>query len=68
MTVSRADRREQKLPDDRRVKSLEGRDMMVPPMGTVLTSEGAQAARTDLSSGVEAPVVIACLNAADLLT
>jgi len=42
--------------------------MMVPPMGTVLTSEGAQAARTDLSSGVEAPVVIACLNAADLLT
>jgi hypothetical protein len=68
LTVLRAHRREQKPADDRRVKSLEEHDMMVPPMGTVLTSDGAQAARTDLSRGVEAPVVVACLDAADLLT
>jgi glycosyltransferase involved in cell wall biosynthesis len=41
--------------------------MMVPPMGTVLTSEGTQPARTDLSHGVEVSVVIPCLNEANSL-
>src|SRR5216684_2044524 len=41
--------------------------MMVPPMGTVLTSEGSQSARTDLSHGVEVSVVIPCLNEANSL-
>jgi len=41
--------------------------MMVPPMGTVLTSEGTQPARTDLSDSVEVSVVIPCLNEANSL-
>jgi glycosyltransferase involved in cell wall biosynthesis len=41
--------------------------MMVPPMGTVLASEGMQPARTDLSRSVEVSVVIPCLNEANSL-
>jgi glycosyltransferase involved in cell wall biosynthesis len=41
--------------------------MMVPPMGTVLTSEGTQPARTDLRHGIEVSVVIPCLNEANSL-
>jgi len=41
--------------------------MMVPPMGTILTSERAQFARTDMSQGVEVSVVIPCLNEANSL-
>jgi glycosyltransferase involved in cell wall biosynthesis len=41
--------------------------MMVPLMGTVLTSEGVQAARTEMSHGVEVSVVIPCLNEANSL-
>ena len=41
--------------------------MMVPPMGTVLTSEGTQPARTDPSHSVEVSVVIPCLNEANSL-
>ena len=40
---------------------------MVPPMGTILTSERAQFARTDMSQGVEVSVVIPCLNEANSL-
>jgi glycosyltransferase involved in cell wall biosynthesis len=49
------------------VKCLKERDMMVPPMGTVLTSEGVQSAQTELSRGVEVSVVIPCLNEANSL-
>ena len=41
--------------------------MMVPPMGTILTSERGQSARTDMSQGVEVSVVIPCLNEANSL-
>ncbi len=41
--------------------------MMVPPMGTVLTSEMAQSARTGMSQAVEVSVVIPCLNEANSL-
>jgi glycosyltransferase involved in cell wall biosynthesis len=41
--------------------------MMVPPMGTLLTSEGVQSAQTELSRGVEVSVVIPCLNEANSL-
>jgi hypothetical protein len=41
--------------------------MMEPPMRTVLTSEGAQPARTGLSQAVEVSVVIPCLNEANSL-
>jgi hypothetical protein len=41
--------------------------MMVPPMGTVLTSEGSQSARTGVPYGVEVSVVIPCLNEANSL-
>jgi glycosyltransferase involved in cell wall biosynthesis len=41
--------------------------MMVPPMGSVLASEGMQPARTDLSRSVEVSVVIPCLNEANSL-
>jgi len=41
--------------------------MMVPPMGTILTSERAQSARTGMSQGVEVSVVIPCLNEANSL-
>ncbi len=41
------------------------RDMMVPPMGTVLTSEGSQAARNEMWHGMEVSVVIPCLNEAN---
>jgi hypothetical protein len=40
---------------------------MVPPMGTVLTSEGSQSARTGVPYGVEVSVVIPCLNEANSL-
>jgi len=40
---------------------------MVPPMGTILASERAQSARTDMSQGVEVSVVIPCLNEANSL-
>ncbi len=39
--------------------------MMVPPMGTILTSERVQSARTDMSQSVEVSVVIPCLNEAN---
>src|SRR2546429_7958264 len=38
--------------------------MMVPPMGTILTSERVQSARTDMSQGLEVSVAIPCLNEA----
>jgi glycosyltransferase involved in cell wall biosynthesis len=38
---------------------------MVPPMGTILTSERVQSARTDMSQSVEVSVVIPCLNEAN---
>jgi glycosyltransferase involved in cell wall biosynthesis len=41
--------------------------MMVPPMGTALTSEGAQPPRTGISQAVEVSVVIPCLNEANSL-
>src|SRR5256884_2852913 len=41
--------------------------MMVPPMGTILTSERVQSARTDMSQGLEVSVVIPCLNEANSL-
>jgi Glycosyl transferase family 2 len=41
--------------------------MMVPPMGTVLTSEGSQSVRTGVPYGVEVSVVIPCLNEANSL-
>src|SRR6266852_74522 len=41
--------------------------MMVPPMGTVLTSERPQSERRDVSHGVEVSVVIPCLNEANSL-
>ena len=40
---------------------------MVPPMGTILTSERGQSARTDMSQGVDVSVVIPCLNEANSL-
>ena len=40
---------------------------MVPPMGTVLTSESPQSERRDVSHGVEVSVVIPCLNEANSL-
>ena len=40
---------------------------MVPPMGTILTSERVQSARTDMSQGLEVSVVIPCLNEANSL-
>src|SRR6195256_6579876 len=63
----RVDRGKQEFADDRRVKCLKERDMMVPPMGTVLTSEGAQPTRAVISRGVEVSVVIPCLNEANSL-
>src|SRR5437879_6271490 len=50
-----------------RVKCLKERDMMLPPMGTVLTSEGRQPVRRGVSSAVEVSVVIPCLNEANSL-
>src|SRR5260370_21499893 len=41
--------------------------MMVPPMGTVMTSEVAGPARTDVLQAVEVSVVIPCLNEANSL-
>jgi hypothetical protein len=41
--------------------------MMVPPMGTILTSESSQSERSDMSHGVEVSVVIPCLNEANSL-
>jgi glycosyltransferase involved in cell wall biosynthesis len=41
--------------------------MMVPLMGTVLTSEGSQSARIDRPHSVEVSVVIPCLNEANSL-
>jgi len=41
--------------------------MMVPPMGTILASEGSQPARTQEPNGVEVSVVIPCLNEANSL-
>src|SRR6266403_1368893 len=38
-------RRKQEFPEDTRVKCLKESDMMLPQMGTVLTSEGTQPAR-----------------------
>ena len=49
------------------MKCPKERDMMVPPMGTILTSEREQSARTDMSQGVEVSVVIPCLNEANSL-
>ena len=55
------------LPEHPRVKCLKERDMMVSPMGAVLTSEAAQSARTEMSEAVEVSVVIPCLNEANSL-
>src|SRR5467141_4612898 len=41
--------------------------MMVPSMGTVLTSESPQSERRDMSHGIEVSVVIPCLNEANSL-
>jgi hypothetical protein len=41
--------------------------MMVPTMGTILTSETVQTARTETPNGVEVSVVIPCLNEANSL-
>ena len=41
--------------------------MMVPSMGTVLTSESPRSERRDMSHGVEVSVVIPCLNEANSL-
>src|SRR6266568_2676700 len=41
--------------------------MMVPLMGTLLTSEGTQSARSDMSHSIEVSVVIPCLNEANSL-
>lgn len=41
--------------------------MMVPPMSTILASEGKQPARPDVASAVEVSVVIPCLNEANSL-
>src|SRR5438309_1816407 len=49
------------------VKSRKERDMMVPPMGTILAPEGPQSGRTDVSQAVEVSVVIPCLNEANSL-
>src|SRR5947207_9822939 len=42
--------------------------MMLPPMGTVLTSEGTQPVRRGVSPAVEVSVVIPCLNEANTVT
>jgi len=60
-------RRKQEFPEDTRVKCLKERDMMLPPMGTVLTSEGTQPVRRGVSPTVEVSVVIPCLNEASSL-
>ncbi len=49
------------------MKCARERDMMVPLMGTVLTSERPQSERRDVSHGVEVSVVIPCLNEANSL-
>src|SRR5260370_9140409 len=49
------------------MKCVRERDMMVPLMGTVLTSESSQSERRDMSHGVEVSVVIPCLNEANSL-
>jgi glycosyltransferase involved in cell wall biosynthesis len=49
------------------MKYARERDMMVPLMGTVLTSESSQSERRDMSHGVEVSVVIPCLNEANSL-
>src|SRR5438094_9588959 len=49
------------------MKCPKERDMMVPPMGTILTSEREQSARTDMADGVDVSVVIPCLNEANWL-
>jgi hypothetical protein len=49
------------------VKCPNERDMMVPPMGTIVASEGKQPASTDVASAVEVSVVIPCLNEANSL-
>jgi len=41
--------------------------MMVPPMSTILASEGKQPPRPDVASAVEVSVVIPCLNEANSL-
>jgi glycosyltransferase involved in cell wall biosynthesis len=58
---------EEALADAWLVKCLNERDMMVPPMSTILASEGKQPARTDVASAVEVSVVIPCLNEANSL-
>jgi glycosyltransferase involved in cell wall biosynthesis len=55
------------LPEDTRVKCLKERDMMVPPMGTIIASDGRQPARTNVANAVEVSVVIPCLNEANSL-
>ncbi len=60
-------RRKQEFPEDTRVKCLKESDMMLPQMGTVLTSEGTQPVRRGVSPAVEVSVVIPCLNEANSL-
>src|SRR6266699_2641 len=54
--------RKQEFREDARVKCLKERDMMLPPMGTVLTPEGTQPVRRGVSPAVEVTVVRPCLN------
>jgi glycosyltransferase involved in cell wall biosynthesis len=65
--VTQSKRRKQGLREHRRMKSRAERDMMVPLMGAVLTSESPQFERRDRSHGVEVSVVIPCLNEANSL-
>src|SRR6266436_4704390 len=60
-------RRKQEFPEDTRVKCLKESDMMLPQMGTVLTSEGTQPVRRGVSPTFEVSVVIPCLNEASSL-
>jgi len=59
--------REKVCDNDALMKCVRERDMMVPLMGTVLTSESSQSERRDMSHGVEVSVVIPCLNEANSL-
>ncbi len=49
------------------MKCAAERDMMLPRMGTILTSEGPQPERVDTAMPVEVSVVIPCLNEANSL-
>src|SRR5437773_8531430 len=58
---------EKKCDEDALMKCARERDMMVPVMGTVLTSESSQTERRGMPHGVDVSVVIPCLNEANSL-